>query len=1182
MGIEFTKEQLKVINVRGRNVLVSAAAGSGKTAVLVERIIRMIIDRNNPLQIDKLLVVTFTEKAASEMRERIGKAIEKELKADPSNTYLQEQSALLYKAQISTIHSFCLNIIRNNFNEIGLDPAFRIANEAELKLLEEDVLSNLLESEYERGDENFLRTVSYFVKGISDSDLRDCILKLYEFSQGYPWPDEWLGECAEAYLVDSAAEFNQSKLIRFIEEYVDKKAEDIISRIESLRAVVSGPNGPVKYLETIDSDIATVREIIACSSYDEYVELFENLSFDRIPTVSKDCDQDAVTIFKKTREDYKSDVNGTKASSLKKFFGQSAQEEIKRLKAMKPIILELVRLTEKFSNEYLALRKEKGVISFSDMEHYALEILYTKDENGNHIPGKVAEEYRAAYDEILMDEYQDCNRVQELLIEAVCGEEEGRHNRFMVGDVKQSIYKFRLASPELFLNKYNCYETDDSDGQRFISNERIDLHKNFRSCENVINSVNDLFSQIMRKDLGGIDYDYDAALVPGAKYPEHESSTEFLLAVQDNDNGSDLKRGEQEGFLIAQRIKDLISTGRVTADSKTGELRPVEYKDIVILLRSMTDVAEGIRSAFSKVGIPVHLTLNSGFFEANEIQEILQLLKVVDNPRQDIPLYGTLTSFFGGFSDGEVAKIKVKSKEGRTLYDRLFSLASEDEKVERFLKFLSDLREKAIYTPIHRLISELVFDSGYIDYLSAMPGGSGRRSNVLMLISKASEYEATSYKGVFHFNRFISKLQKMNHDEGGADSVDENANVVRVMTIHKSKGLEFPITFLSGVHKQFNMMDMKGRMVIDMEYGIGMSYLNVEKRIKSEPMFRKAVNLKMKNDVLGEELRVLYVAMTRAKEKVIITGVINEKEIGNYGNDADISVSYSNLMEAKSYLDFLKPLRKEAKLFEKDEILFMGECDEMVSFEKKNKLLDDIANPDCDSEIEAKIVERIGWRYSHTDLRDLIRKTSVSEIKKAYLDETFTEDLFNHSERREIVPQFAKESGEREVSGTERGSAVHKVMELLDFSTENVEEAIRVMVEKGFLSKESADLVSIAKIEKFLKSDLAHRMALAQKAGTLKREQPFVLGLDASEVKKEYPKGETVLLQGIIDAFFIEDGKIVLVDYKTDVIKTPSELMERYKIQLVYYEQALTRITGLPVKESVLYSFSLGEEVVKQ
>lgn len=1184
MAIEFTDEQLKVINTHGRNVLVSAAAGSGKTAVLVERIIRMITRKENPLQIDRLLVVTFTEKAAGEMRDRIGKAIEKELKESPDNEHLQAQAALLYKAQISTIHSFCLNIIRNNFNKIGLDPSFRIADEAELKLMEEDVLSDLLESEYEKADSRFIETVNYFIKGVSDENLRECILKLYAFSQGYPWPKEWLDSCAAPYLVTNVVQFNQVEMIKNLLEYINSKTKDLIGRIEGLRKLVNGPNGPVKYNETIDSDIAVLNQILSCSTYDEYVECFKDLSFARIATVSKDCDQEAVKMFKEARDNYKIEVTGNKAGSLKQLLGQPAKNEVKRIETMKPIVLEVVRLTEEYSKRFLELRRSKGIISFSDMEHYALDILY-ETEGREHFPGKVAEEYRESFDEILMDEYQDCNRVQELLMEAVCGEKDGRHNRFMVGDVKQSIYKFRLANPDLFLDKYNCYENDDLNSQRNLTNERIDLHRNFRSRESVINSVNDLFGQIMCKELGGIDYDDDAVLIPGAKYPDNESSTELLLVAQNNDSNSNFTKGEQEGFLIAQRIKELISQGKVTTDSETKKLRPVEYKDIVILLRSMTDVAEGIKSAFSKVGIPVHLTLNSGFYQTNEVQEVLQLLKVVDNPRQDIPLYGTLTSFFGGFSDDEIAKIKIKTPGKRTLYERLQSLSEDDLKVRRFLEYIKNLRKKAVYTPIHRFISEIAEETGYLNHLAAMPGGSIRKSNIMMLISKAAAFESTSYKGIFHFNRFISKLQKMNHDEGGADSIDENANVVRVMTIHKSKGLEFPIVFLSGIHKQFNFSDTNGKMVIDMKHGIGLSYVDVEKRIKSDTMYKKAANLNIKNDVLGEELRVLYVAMTRAKEKMIITGVIKEDEIEKYTDQADDTVTFSELLGAKSYLDYLKPMKKDAVVFSISDISFLAGLEADKSFGKKEKLLTDIADGTEDKEprniIEKKIEEKIGKKYTHANLQRLVRKTSVSELKKAYLDETFTENLFKNSEREEIIPRFARENSEREISGAERGSAFHKIMELIDFGTADVKKSIEEMVEKGLISKESAQLVSVSKIEDFLKTDLAKRMGKAQKEGSLKKEQPFVLGIDASRVKPDYPEGETVLLQGIIDAFFVEDGQIVLVDYKTDVIKTASELMERYRIQLMYYEEALTRIVGLPVKESILYSFCLGEEVTK-
>lgn len=1204
---------MKVIESRGKNLLVSAAAGSGKTAVLVERIIQKILDKENPMDIDRLLVVTFTEAAASEMRERIGKAIESALEKNPTDAHLQKQSALLYKAQISTIHSFCMNLIRNNFNVIGLDPNFRVADENELKLLMEDNLDTLFEEKYECRDEKFLLLVDYFLKNCSDSVLREAVLSLFNFSEGYPYPDEWLDECKKQYKVNSLEDFEESVYVKFVLEYMKAKVNDLACEIESARAIVTVPGGPSQYEETIDKDLACLNELNDATTYGHVRDILDSFKWPTIAKKKADDDQEIVEWFQKKRDKYKKIITGDDKASIKKLFSEPIESEINKLNIISDVIENVIELTKEFAKRFQNSKQEKGIISFSDMEKYSLRILYLTDENGEHIPSPTALEYRDMYDELMMDEYQDCNRIQELLISAISNANDGFGNRFMVGDVKQSIYKFRLANPEIFIEKYKCYTCNDRESQPTLwhdINQRIDLHKNFRSRRNVVNSVNDLFGQIMNESVGGVKYDEDARLVYGASFPDdlpnendvydsqpnQDYDTEILLTI--NDSNGDLSKGESEAMLIANKIKSLKKTLKVV-DKDTNKLRALRYSDIVILVRSMSDTAEGIKKIFATEGIPVHMSMNSGFYDTREIQTLIQLLKVIDNPRQDISLYGTMTSYFGNFTEEDIANIRVQARDVvmnqkenedvitatankiRCLYDSLIAVKDQNQKVSDFIAFVENWRRRAIYSPIHQLILELILETGFADYINALPSGDVRSSNLLLLIEQAKAFEGTNYRGLFNFVRYIGKIKKINNDIGEADVLDENANVVRVMTIHKSKGLEFPVCFLAGVHKQFNMRDTAGSIVTDMDFGIGISYIDVLRRVKNDPLYRKAINLKIKRDTLGEEIRILYVALTRAKEKMIITGVIkDEEEFESLAakKASNNRVSYASIMDAKNYLDLLVPLYDLAKLVDyEDNMLGIEETfDKLVAKGELRKAVEDssLANKE-----ESELIERIELEYAHKQLEGMILKTSVSELKKAYMDVVNTKEMFESEDAYDkYIPKFAAEV-ESTISGTDRGSAYHKVMELTDFNSENIKTQINLWIEKGLMSEEWAKAVSIRKIENMLNSNLGQRMRKALENSALKREQPFVLGIDAKRVNEHYPEGESLLLQGIIDAFFVEDGEIVLVDYKTDVIKNGAELLNKYAVQLDYYTEALERITGMHVKESMLYSFALEEEI---
>lgn len=1221
MGVTFTKEQQQVIDTRNRNLLVSAAAGSGKTAVLVERIIQMILNKEHPVDIDRLLVVTFTNAAAAEMRERIRQAIDRELAVDPFNEHLQKQAALLHKAQITTIDSFCLFVIRNHFHEIGLDPGFRVADEGELKLLQQDTLNELLEQEYDAADTKFLQCVEYFTGGSNDQVLIQYIEKLYDFAESYPWPEDWLLGCMEDYKIADVEELNGTQWCRYLTSHVRFMLEELAGKLRQACRLAECPAGPYMYGELLEKEAEMLEQASKKETYQEQYEVMEKITFGRLPSKKDDSVDPALrAMAQQLRNEVKKQIEKLKGD----FLLRSPEQALAQMQRACPMVEELVSLVLTYERMLTQKKREANIIDFGDMEHLALQILLTK-EDGEIVPTKAAKEYRECFDEILIDEYQDSNLVQEYLLTAVSGEQDGRNNRFMVGDVKQSIYKFRLARPELFMEKYHTYTKEESDCQR------IDLHKNFRSRREVLEGVNTLFQKIMGQELGGIVYDEDAALYEGASYPENNGNeTEYLLFTQEEESGESVRSFEARA--IAAKIRTLYQNFQVT-DKETGALRPVQYRDMVILLRTNSGWAEEFKETLQKEGIPAYVSLRTGYFEASEIRELLQFLHVIDNPRQDIPLYGTLKSYFGGFSEEEIARIRVgantvvenASEEAvvavnrpAALIDQLRAYEGElKEKIADFLATLDHYRKMSVYTPIHKLLEALIYTTGYFQYVTAKPGGEQRRANVEMLLSKAAAFEQTSFYGVFHFLRYIEQLSKYEVDYGEVDILDENADVVRIMSIHKSKGLEFPVCFVAGLSKKFNMQDTTGRLVTDMDLGIGVDEIDSELRIQRRMTKKNVVSLKMRLDTLAEEMRVLYVAMTRAREKLILTAVVKDEEklkeqIALYENTKaeDGRMRFTDLMNAGSFLQFVLPALTNAQFISEGELKEQEISEECGQILQREQFVYRITRKEAsEGELaqKEKLQQRMDRRYAGEGLKELVTKTSVSELKKAQMDLDFAGELFPEKEIVPYIPAFMQE--EQGMSGADRGSAYHRVMELLDFekvlNQENkkemnreenqskeseksgadtymiteLERQIALMVEKELLQKPWSEAVSVKKLVVFFKSSLAQRMAKAQHLQKLKKEQPFVLGIAADRVKPQFPHEEQVLIQGIIDAFFEEGDNLVLMDYKTDAVKTGDELVKRYHTQMEYYTEALERIIGKKVKERIIYSFALGEEI---
>ncbi len=1189
MGVNWTAEQQKVISLRNRNILVSAAAGSGKTAVLVERIITMLTKDESPVDVDRLLIVTFTEAAAAEMKERIRTAIEKKLEEEPDNEHLKRQETLIHNAMITTIHSFCLSVIRDHFHEINIDPGFRIADEGELKLLKHDVLEELLEEKYEAGTQRFLDFSDAYAGGRSDKNLEEMILKLYELGRSYPDQKAWLHDLVEAYRISDLEELERSEYTKLIRETVRSYLQDALAMLHQGIAICMEPDGPAAYETTLTLDEQIIVSLLEADSFSELSERIASFSWSTLArNKDKSVPEFKLQMIKNIRKEVKILVDDLKD----RYFYQIPEEFIEDMKLCLPAMEELTELVELFSDRFEEKKRSKNMIDFSDMEQYALRILTGNTEEG-FVPSEVAKEYQKQYLEVMIDEYQDSNLIQETILTSISTVWEGRNNIFMVGDVKQSIYRFRLSRPELFMEKFDSYDTDDSDRQR------IDLHKNFRSRREVLESVNFIFRQLMTRELGGIIYDEQAALHVGADYPDAEHMQTEVLILK-----SDYQTREQEARMIAGKIRELMRTGSVL-DKETGAQRSVRYSDIVILIRSLKGLSEIFAEVLSEEGIPVFVGTKEGYFATQEIGVLLDYLRVLDNRKQDVPLVAVLTSPFCGLTADELAVIRSDAKEMcfHQSVERYRSCGEDvdiREKLEALYGELDRLRELVPYTPMHELLRRLLYETGYGQFVAAMPGGARRQANVEMLVEKARAFEATSYKGLFHFIRYMEQLQKYNVDYGEANLEDEQSDTVRIMTIHKSKGLEFPVVFVSGMGKSFNLMDARSAVPIHPRLGVGLDAIDLEKRTKSQSLIKKIIQKEEALDSLAEELRVLYVALTRAKEKLIITGTCKYLDNKLAANELlkkreGITLSFYDISKASSYLDWIIPalatLTSDVPMTCKivtDEEIVEEEIAEEIAGQWAAELLEDWDSEKTYNQKAREVLEaQFAYTYPFAKSQTQKMKFTVSELKKRVWEaETEdiaeqSEDIYQEPEVVPLIPKFLQKDAE--LTGASRGTAYHRVMELLDFTVQPEEERIREEIQQlemqGKMTAEMTACVHAQDIYRFLISSIGNRMAQSAGLGKLYREQPFVIGIDAKDIYPQEEDREMLLVQGIIDAYFEESDGLVVVDYKTDKVKSKEELVEKYHAQLDYYAKALIQITGKPVKEKVIYSFTLREEI---
>ncbi|MGF2615302.1 helicase-exonuclease AddAB subunit AddA [Rossellomorea vietnamensis] len=1233
----WTDDQWKAIWAKGRDILVAAAAGSGKTAVLVERIIQKMLDKEDGINVDELLVVTFTNASAAEMRHRIGTALEKAITADPGSYHLRRQLSLLNRASISTLHSFCLEVIRKYYYLIDIDPGFRILDDTEGELLRDEVLDELFEEEYGKEDnDSFYKLVDTFTNDRSDAALQDMIRKLYDFSRSHPDPDAWLGNLVDMYDVEEEGSIDDLPFIEALKFDVLLSLKGAQALFQQAYDLTKEPGGPAPRAENFLDDLALTERISSSfqQSWSEGYAVFQSIKFSRLkPCKGDEFDPSLVEEAKAMRDKGKKMVE----KIAEDFFSRKPETYLRDMKKMREVVQSLVEAVRGFSQKFNSLKNEKGVVDFADLEHFCLEILTEKEGTEELKPSFAAAQYRKQFKEVLVDEYQDTNLVQESILGLVTADEESKGNLFMVGDVKQSIYRFRLAEPNLFLGKYNRFTSENAE-----TGMKIDLSRNFRSRMEVLDGTNFLFKQIMGVNVGDIEYDHEALLVKGAAYPEDEKYPIEVAVIDQSDGGAaqtvdtpdmeglvydeaDLEKSVVEARYMALKIKEMISEGKEVYDPKAGRHRKLQYRDIVILLRSMPWAPE-IMEEFKKHGIPIYANLSSGYFEATEVAIMLSLLKVIDNPYQDIPLVSVLRSPIVGIDEEGLAEVRIHSKSG-TFYDALQKYISKkpghfnEELHEKLTMFLSNLtvwRTKARQGALAELVWQLYRDTRFYDFAGGMPGGKQRQANLRALYDRARQYEETSFRGLFRFLRFIDRMRERGDDLGAARALSEQEDVVRMMTIHSSKGLEFPIVFVAGLSRQFNLMDLNQSYLLDKEYGFASKYLDPEKRISYPSLPQLAFKRKKRLETIAEEMRVLYVALTRAKEKLYLVGTVKdaEKSIKQWNAAArhqEWLLPDFERAKALSFMDWVGPalirhrdcsVLSEGNSASRPLHPELGEhpsCWKLDIIPKSQFLI--LEGEDGDGETEwlekikaglpiemessdkKEIADTLSWRYPFPEAAVLPSKQSVSEIKRMFeiSDEASSDRLVRKIQKPVFRrPKFLQE---KELTPAEIGTAMHMVMQHISFSEMPGEQSLGLLLEdlkrKELLTEEQAVAIDQQNILGFFKSEMGQRVLRAKE---VHREVPFSMAVPVQEIdaRASAKDSETVLVQGIIDLIFRDENGLVLMDYKTDGIEDRYKggfeearpiLLDRYRVQVGLYTKAVERIWKEHINERYLYFF---------
>lgn len=1211
--VKWTNEQLQAIQEKDSNILVAAAAGSGKTAVLVERIIHKIIDEQ--MDIDKILVVTFTNAAASEMRERILEAIYKKLEENPENVHLQRQIILLNKASICTIHSFCLDVIHNHFYEIDLPSNFKIADTAEIDLLKQEVLDDLFEQKYTENDKDFIELLENYTNYRGDEALQELVLKIYKFIQSSPFPLKWLQEKLELLKIEDK-DISQTIWGKLIIQAVEDDIQESIMQLETVKSKMALYPEMTKFYQKICEDLIIIKDLQNYNSWDElYIKLL-NFNFSKWP-VDKKVTNDLKEDSKEIRDKVKKHIKEKTA----KLLSCPQEQAVKDLKIITPILEKLANLVTEFTKNFAEKKKEKNCIDFNDIEHFALKILL--DENNN--PTEVAKKYKEKFEEIAIDEYQDSNLVQEAILTSISK----GNNIFMVGDVKQSIYKFRQARPELFLQKYDEYKNKEEKTQE--DNLKIQLFRNFRSRQNILNITNLVFESIMSKELGDINYNENEYLNYGASYPEPEEiknyagiaeldiidlkEDESITAFEGEEDEEEQERVEDdvlEAKFVANKIQELLNSDYMVFDKKLG-YRKIRPKDIVILLRATSNLSPIYEKEISDLELPVFSDTSGTYLDTVEIQTILSVLKIIDNPLQDIPLVVVLRSSICNFTDNDLITIRLTDRNCNfyeaLIKTRLICDGDLKNKIESFLEKLEKWKSISQYMPLDEFIWQIYLDTGYYQYVGLLPNGAMRQANLKTLFEKAKQYEKASFKGLFNFIQFIDKLKKQNGDLASAKLIGENEDVIRIMSIHKSKGLEFPVVFLCNSHKKFNMQDLNDIILLHQDIGFGPTIMDTTKKIKYSSIAKDAIKLKMKQETLSEEQRILYVALTRAKEKLYITG--RSKDFTKYVQDKNkvlemyesenIKLDAKLMKKANSYLDWIMYVY----LFNQGRtITLKGEqykLSDIITLNVSNKkdLLKTLAKEEVVEQIDLKekigqilknksdeenkksdqaLKELLEWKYDYIVDTTLPTKSSVTKIKQEKIK---LEEMLKGIESEEVeykksyTPKFMQE--DKKISNAEKGTLVHLCIQRLDerkdYELKDIQNMILNLVEKEIITKNEADAIDVNLIYQYTKSQLFEELRQAKE---VHKEQPFYINIPAKDVVSEAENSKkNILVQGIIDLYYIDkNDKLVLIDFKTDYISNEpnakEKILEKYKVQLEIYKTALEQALGRKVNKTAI------------
>lgn len=1207
----WTNEQQAAIDSRGQTLLLSAAAGSGKTAVLVERIIRRLLDKEYPIDITELLVVTFTKAAAAEMRDRIGTALMKAL-SETKDPRVERQLALLPSAQISTLHAFCQHVIRKYFYTIDLDPAFSIAGEEELNLLRRQVLEDVFLSYYEDDEKASILypLADMFGSDRGDDILMDTVSRMYTYARSLAWPEHWLKEAARAYDVAPDAVIDDMVWAGPIKDAVRRILEEDARLYDGVLYHLRQREAFAPACDTFVAEQAALRQAAQARSWNDLSRFVRAIDFPRLKSLRKLSDDDKAVWerCKKVRDDVKKDVIKTLQAV---YFSATPEEWLDGMRAMKPIMDGLVTLTLDFAKAYGAAKKEKGWIDFSDLEHFCLQILLAPDASPEHpVPSAAAEELRSQYEEVFIDEYQDTNGVQELITRLVSGED----NRFMVGDIKQSIYRFRLADPTLFLEKYQSFSRDEKSVQRCI-----DLGRNFRSVPVVLDAVNAVFSRAMTAEAAGMDYGEREKLYAGRQAPDDERwiggpvEVDIVPTPSDEEDDDGSTAFEKECRFIAGRIGELLASGRMAA-RKDGTLEPLSYRHIVVLLRSMAGKADVLIQALQEGGIPSYAEQSGGYFAAVEVQVMLALLRCIDNPEQDLAMAAVLRSSLVGLDETALAGVRLAGD--GTLWQNLPAFVAslpdgvdEKEDLQQFMAAFDSWRTYSRRHGVAELLQRLYDDTAYVDFVGAMPGGDVRQANLKALYDRARQYEEAGFRGLFRYLQLMDKMKEDGLDLAPAKVVSEKEDVVRIMSIHKSKGLEFPVVFVADMGKAFNRRDTQDQILFHNRLGIGLKQYDPEWRMSYPTLIWSGIAAQLRWEGTAEEERILYVAMTRARDQLILTG-----HSSHIDRDWQRWTSRLNPAQAKSYFDWVMPAALAPFGAKADadyarpgaawqdavwqvriaRAVPAGTVEE-GAYDGEPRLEALRRGDLTGTPVPSWLDEQLSWQYAYPQAVRTAAKFSVSEVKRRY-QELHSDELQDEADlsvpAAAVIPTAPGEDDafaalppwlageEAAVSGAQRGTALHKALQYItpaaDQTTATLRHEIDAFVRQGLLSREEAKLVYVPALAAFCQSDIGQRMA---ESPELHREYPFTVLLAGGDPLPETETGEQILIQGVIDCLFREDDAWILVDYKSDRLETADAFRSRYAVQLALYKRAVEQITHRPVEETYIYSLHLQQEI---